>query len=679
MKCFNSGAAVVNRLIYGIFLLIIFIGVIANLTFFLNIYEYNKVSKFVFIGTIVLGMIFRFIYGWLEKCSDKKLKSILVVVFLAYVLFEIYLLLAFTPSVIHDPLRVRNDAFALVNHQLPEWSVYYKMFPQNVLPTTLYAIAFRILAKLSFNPMMIEKIVSFFINTVLFVTLVSAVSTVSKKRSVPILVGLSLFFLPYLWTYNLWILYTDTPLMIVWTLLACFFWRVSSNRRMGNLVFSWWFLVSIPLFFIAQWMKASFLISGAFAVVYLFIYFLNNRKISWRLLLVTLSLLVSLITAFCSTNKIEERGHFFQDEQSVFPIEHWISMGWNQSSKGRFEADDVSELLPYLTKEEKRKVAVERFNKRIFEEKPRRVVWQLVNKVGILLYGGDIYQRYYRGFQKAPCWFQQHSIGFSAFLGYLSQSMLLLIYLLVISKIWQAFWQGNFQFLAPVLVILSIVSFYALLWEVNSRYAEVILGPLLLIVATPLEGIRVRLRWKTKVASVLLFACTFLYTYKILGAQAVPNNVKNSKNVEKKKTAFNIFEWIPVIGNSSNYIMMYGRENFELPPKSKVVQKVVLNVEVYNRLSVMKKEKQRGKFTLKYQGKTIFTTKNFENEEAYIVIEKEKPFKKGEYELIWENVKKYPIKIVAQASPIYPLADYALTGVKMDTKQYLIYDFGVKF
>ncbi|MDR3156946.1 MAG: hypothetical protein LBT69_03430 [Lactobacillales bacterium] len=677
MKCFNLGAGV-NRLIYGIFLLMIFIGIIANLTFFLNIYEYNKVSKFVFIGTIVLGIMFRLIYGWLERCSDKILKWILIVVFLAYVLFEIYLLLAFTPSVIHDPLRVRNDAFALANHQLPEWSVYYKMFPQNVLPTTLYAVVFRVLSKFSFNPMLIEKIVSFFINTTLFITLVFAASTVSKKRSFPVLIGLGLFFLPYLWTYNLFILYTDAPLMIVWTLLVCFWWRVSSGKRMGNLVFFWWFLLSIPIFFLAQWTKASFLVSGAFAVAYLFVYFLNNQKISWRLLLVTVSLFISLIIAFCSTNKIEERVHFFQDEQSVFPIEHWMSMGWNQHSKGRFEADDVDELLPYLTKEEKKKAAVERFNKRIFEEEPRRVVWQLVNKVGILLYGGDIYQRYYRGFQKAPRWFQRHSIGVSAFLGYLSQAMLLLIYLLVISKIWRAFWQGNSQFLVPVLVILSIVSFYALLWEVNSRYAEVILGPLLLIVASPLEGVGVRLRWKTKIASVLLFACIFFCTYKILGAQAALNNIKNSKNVEKKKISSTTSKWIPVIGNSSNYIMMYGRENFELPPKSKVVQKVVLDVEVYNRLSVMKKEKQRGKFTLKYQGRTVFTTKDFENEEAYIVIERKKPFKKGEYELIWENMKKYPIKIVAQASPIYPLADHALTGVKMDTKQYLIYDFCVK-
>jgi hypothetical protein len=671
MKSLSLGI-VINRVIYGAFLFVMFVGIGANITFLGGRYSYVKQAHWILFGAIVLIIVFRVIYGFLERLSEKKLKFLLIGIFFLYLFLEIYLLTTFTPSIIRDAFRMQFDAFALAKHQFFEWPIYYKMFSQNVLPTAMYAVLFRLLGIFLSSPFLVVKVVSFFLNTALFASLVYAVFIVAKKKSVTVLMSLMLFCLPYLWTYNLWILYTDTPVMIAWTVLACFWWRLSSKKEMSLKVFAWWFLISMPFFFFAQIIKASFLVSAVFAVVYLLIYFINFRKISWQMFLATIGLCTVFAAFFYAEKSLQQKFHFYPDEQYAYPLEHWMSMGLNQISKGRFELDDVKELEAYQSLDEKKQASKERLQKRILEEKPRRIFWQLINKIGILLDGGGIYSRYYKGFQKAPHWFQKHAVFAENFFSNLSQITLLAMYLLAFSKVWRAFCCGGPQLLIPVLVILSIISFYALLWEVGPRYGEVILGPLFLIVASPLIG-KAQLKLKTKLSSILIFSAAIFLISKILGSEAKLPVVPEQKI--SKSSADLMF---PVLGNSSNYIAGYGRENLEIPAGGSVLQKVVLEVEAFQQLQILRKQKQRGKFTLKRDGKVIFTTTEFDEEKYSIKIDQKQLFKKGVYELIWENTRKRPIHIVAQKSPLLPLSEYPLSGAATTENWYLIYSFNAK-
>ncbi|MDR1521291.1 MAG: hypothetical protein LBS28_00265 [Streptococcaceae bacterium] len=673
MKNFNL-RLIINKLIYGIFLFIMLVGISANITFLGDKHNYVQKAYWILLGAIVLIVIFRVIYGFLERLLEKKLTWLLVGIFFLYLLFEIYLLFAFTPSVIRDAFRMQIDALAFAKHQMPEWPIYYKMFAQNVLPTALYALAFRFLGSFLSSPLLIIKVVSFFLNAALFASLIYTITIVAKKKSVTVLMSLMLFCFPYLWTYNLWILYTDTPVMIAWTILACFFWRLSlkcPQKGMSLKTFAWWFLISMPFFFFAQMIKTSFLVSVAFAVVYLFVYLINFRKISWKIVLVTIGLCIVFIIFFRAEKFLQQKVHFYPDKQYAYPIEHWMSMGWHQISKGRFQPEDVKELKLYETIEEKKIVAQDRLKKRILEEKPRRIFWQLINKIGILLDGQEIYGRYYKGFQKAPLWFCKHAVLAEIFVSGLSKIALLVIYLLAFGKVWRAFCCNSPQLLVPVLIILSIVSFYSLLWEVGPRYGEVILGPLFLIVASPFVG-KVQLKWKKKLSSVLFFSFGIFFISKILESEAKPVVIPNQK-VQKSS----IRSMLPVLGNSSNYVASYGRENLEIPVGGIISQKVVLEVEAYQQLQILRKQKQHGRFTLKCNEEVIFTTKEFDKEEILIKINR-KSFKKGIYELIWENNKKYPIHIVAQKSPFYPLSEYPILGVKTKKDWYLIYSFNEK-
>ncbi|MDR0690785.1 MAG: hypothetical protein LBF32_01850 [Streptococcaceae bacterium] len=671
MKIFSLGPTI-NKVIYGVFLFIMIVGIGANITFLGGKHSYVKQAHWILFGAIVLIIAFRVIYGFLERLSEKKLKWLLAGIFFLYLFFEIYLLAAFTPSVIRDAFRMQVDALALAKHQMPEWPIYYKMFSQNVLPTAMYAALFRVLGYFLSSPLLIVKVVSFLLNTALFASLVYAVSIAAKKKSLTVLMSLALFCLPYLWTYNLWILYTDTPVMIAWTVLACFWWKLSLKRDMSLKAFAWWFLISTPFFFFAQIIKANFFVSAAFAVVLFIFYFINFNKISWKMSLAAISLCGIFAVFFCAEEFLQQKVHFYQDEQYAYPIEHWMSMGLNQISKGQFQSEDAKELEVYGTLKEKKQAAKERLKKRIFKEKLRRILWQLINKVGILLDAGRIYGRYYKGFQKVPRWFQKHAVLAEIFFSGLSQITLLAIYLLAFGKVWRAFCMGSPQLLVPVLVILSIISFYALLWEVGPRYGEVILGPLLLIAASPLIG-KSQLKFKTKLGSVLIFSLGIFFVSKILASEAKMVVMPDQK---ARKSYAGLL--LSVLGNSSNYIASYGRENFEIPPGGIVSQKVILEVDAYQQLQILRKQKQRGKFTLKRDGDIVFTAVEFDEEEFLIKINK-KIFKKGIYELIWENTKKYPIQIVAQKSSFYPLSAYSISGVQTQKDWYFIYSFNEKF
>jgi len=676
----------INRLVYLIFLFMMVIGIVVNFTFYESNFSYGKRAFLAVFAALFLLGNFILLNKFLKLFSDWTLKIMLVAVFFAYLLFEIYLLSSFTPSIINDAFRMQVDSLALAERKLTGWSIYYKMFSQNVLPSVFYAFCFRILIFFKFNAVQMFKIVCLLMNSTLYVSLLCCVRIVSQKWSTTILAGISLFFVPYLWTYNLWILYTDTPLMFAWTVLAVCWWIFVHNDLASRKSFPFWALLTFVVVTFGQLMKASFIASGLFAIFYLLIHmfnFPNLKHFPKKIGLLSVVLGVALWSSFPIGRKIEKRVHFVPDENYAYPLKHWVAMGLNQNSKGRFEIDDLKGLQNFLTKEKKEREVDKLLKKRFWGQSPKRLFWQYVNKFGVLLYGGQIHNRFQIGFQRAPTWYQNHAFIIYVLQGVFSQGYLLLLYAFAFRRIWKAFFLGEFGIMVPVLIVLGINFFYGLIWEVNSRYAEVILGPLLMIVTAPnLPPTLKRVKIWQKIPLISVFALSALIFFKTLGATTIDNVVKKYENEKKNRELGNRL-FLPVLGNCSNYKMMYGRENVDLEAKKEIVQRVEITGKNFYSLRVFKKINQRGTFILKYRGREIFSTKKLDpkklcQEECSLKINRKQHFEPGVYELIWRNTTKKKIRIVLQASEYYPLSKYQVTGLKTNVPYYLMYNFAVR-
>lgn len=666
---------VINRIIYSILLLILTAGIAANL-FYSNSYNFRWGNAWIIIPTLIILIAGFFIERFLSKLSKKRQIEIFIGITLLIITTQILILINFQPSLIHDAFRIRQQALSLVDNSDPIWQgIYFDRYPQNVVPTIFYSWQYQIGNWLGLSGSTTYLVICFLqINS--FLALVFAnIWYLTKKWSKVIISSLLVFLLlPMLFTYNLLVLYTDTLSMIGWAGLLLIVQIIVKRQKM----FRWYIYPFLIAFFYFSYNNKASFIASLVALIIISIFSFKNKSQNTKLLIsVTTSFIVALLLSIPINQQLQKEYQFENDQSIQMPVQHWISMGLNPDTHGLYNQLDVNNSLAAGDLSQKIDFNQQQINNRIKALGPIGLLRQAFIKSGILNYGGNLYNRYYSGFIQAPVWYQENFVWATNGLSIISRIGYLTILLLaawsLIGRIITTQKKDGLDWL--VLLTISGISFFVLLWEVNPRYGEIAI-PLLILLGFDRPISISQLIKKPSKIQLTTWSITAFISMIVAGLMIdLPKNVSSIPNIVNRQVMPadpTKDKFLAVTGQSSNYGSGYGRTNITLQPGERIIQPFEINADGYQRLKILRTPKQKGTLKIVYNDRLIYQNSGFPVDN-YAYIEKE--FQKGRYQIIWENDTDKPIKIVSQDSQVYRLDNYSIENYP---DHYLIYQLETK-
>lgn len=666
---------VINRIIYSILLLILTSGIAANL-FYSNSYNFRWGNAWIIIPTLLILIIGSLIERFLNKLSKKSQIGIFIGIALLIITTQILILINFQPSLIHDAFRIRQQALSLVDNSDLIWQgIYFDRYPQNVVPTIFYSWQYQIGNWLGLSGSTTYLVICFLqINS--FLTLVFAnIWYLTKKWSKVIISSLLVFLLlPMLFTYNLLVLYTDTLSMIGWAGLLLIVQIIVKRQKM----FRWYIYPFLIAFFYFSYNNKASFIASLVALIIISIFSFKNKSQNTKLITsVSASFAIAILLSFPVNQQLHQKYQFENDQSIQMPVQHWISMGLNPDTHGLYNQLDVNNSLAAGDLSQKIDFNQQQITNRIKALGPIGLLRQAFIKSGILNYGGNLYNRYYSGFIQAPVWYQENfvwatnSLSIISRIGYLT--ILLLAAWSLIGRIITTQKKDGLDWL--VLLTISGISFFVLLWEVNPRYGEIAI-PLLILLGFDRPISISQLIKKPSKIQLTAWSITAFISMIVAGSMIdLPKNVSSIPNIVNGQVMpadLTKDKFLAVTGQSSNYGSGYGRTNITLQPGERIIQPFEINADGYQRLKILRTPKQKGTLKIVYNDRLIYQNSGFPVDN-YAYIEKE--FQKGRYQIIWENDTDKPIKIVSQDSQVYRLDNYSIENYP---DRYLIYQLETK-
>ncbi|MFT8916494.1 MAG: hypothetical protein ABF899_01360 [Oenococcus sp.] len=668
----------IYRALTAILLFILLTGVVVN-TFMSGNGNFLPGNFLVLLLSALLLLLFRKADQFFKKCSLAANRGILIGLLLLFALLEIYLLRNFIPSLIHDPFRLRSFAYDLANGRQGRWGIYFAQYPQIVSPTIFYSWAVRLGHFILLDKFAIQSVISFTLLNVFLALCLLNVYQATKKIRYLNLTAMLFFCLPMLYSYNLWILYTDLPAMITWALaLFLLQYAIEKKRLPWKLL-----LPSAVIFYFGMSSKASFIVVlPAILLLMLFLFYYRNRAFA-PVLKLFLVLFAVIALSFPINTRLANSYHFSSSSRYEFPITHWMSMGLNQVSAGQYNQQDVNQMAALPNKSQRSRVAGRRLLNRIKQEGPLGLLRQFIQKFAVLLYAGNIFDRYHTGFILAPPFYENHAQLINNAVSTLSRASYIAIFALAFWKLKKRLFQSQYDDQASAAAFVNIIlplaglSFYALLWEVNGRYGEIAILPILLLAIQPTkENTTANKLSESRLTLITLILLTLV---SAAGAAAAAFDIDlvnlNQQVIDgdpDDRLAKQTF--LPVLGNYSNYGAGYDREDKRIRPGQSVSQAVTISGSRFTRLRIMREQKQFGELTIRYQGRIIFKKGHFAKNKTWVHLQYR--FRPGRYLITWHNNTRHAIGIVSQAGHGYPLSMQPMSGSYFQDR-YLIYTFEV--
>ncbi|WP_172209097.1 hypothetical protein [Pseudolactococcus hodotermopsidis] len=623
-----------------------------------------KIIASLLILVSLLPLIKKSVYPKIEQLGNKRKIQIIFGIFLLIISIQLLTRHFFIPSISRDPFRIRTQAIWLAQGKV-EWLDYFKRYPNNVPIAIVLSKALKIgwFFKLSTQTI----ITSLSLISLDIVAIIAVIMTylASKKTSIALIISCLLLINPFMYTYNLRVFYSDVPAMLGFgsVMLGLSYLYRRPNARFRWLIGATVLIISV----VTQLIKPNFIIIVPAIILWLLITALSADKRSQlnRPLIICSASLILLVSLTMPASKIiSQQANFEPDSNQQFPTTHWIAMGLNPDTIGTYSQADCDAMDKETTKSGHEKLAMRTIKERLKNHGLIGMVKQISLKYHILLDMGHLNHKYVDGFSDAPAWYQKHAGQYQIANNLLISTLFCLIFslaLLGIKQLWQM--EKSFLSLLPVLIIDGLLTFHALFWEVNDRYGEAVIIPILYLSAIGLKSYlapekhtfiaqhdnrpaRKRL-WLPLYFVGLAMLCYLPLTMK------VPTT-------------------LTVVGQFSNWGARYGNLGTMIAANQKLTQTFTTRTDYQIFQLAILPHQQTGELILEVNGKVLVTKEiTAENTKKLITIKQKLPA--GNYRLIWHNKSSQENCVYLQNGADYPLSQESILELK--DKQYFVFKF----
>lgn len=444
------------------------------------------------IGSIIyIGGLYKLYQVFSKKhFTDRRVMlygSILVVLFfVALCIYTYYCTIS--PS--YDLIHIRQEAYAMVTGRDELRDVkYYNRYPNNIAITLIMAAVYKVAQVLGVHNYSLAGNV--FGSLMIAMTAWICFCTVKKCRNkesallvLVIFVTNPLFYLYASYYYSDIICMPIAMLMIYLFVSSC-----KENRKP-----LWYATLALCGFvgMIGYKVRATLIILLVAIVVWTF--FKKNIR---QTVLTALILIVGMIPGLLVMNTVYQKADVTSDKNTEFPITHWLMMGLNETSGGKYSQDDFKYTSSLTTYEEKVDGNLAQIKERLSEQGISGTIDHAKEKLAIVWSDGFGVPNLFaeqENYGKA----YEYSIGSkSIFLRYYAQicrsSMFFLLVLVLVASLRKKKPDISFFFIS----FFGAILFY-LLWEANERYSLSFLPWLLVLLA---DGI-VELRKASKIKGI---------------------------------------------------------------------------------------------------------------------------------------------------------------------------------
>lgn len=473
----------------GVLILCLFIGVHANLI------QGSRILMLALTAVVLIAA--HFIAPQLNKLSGRHFAYLLGGGLLLMLAGQIWSLTTMPVTVYHDPFRVlaQADQLAAGNHV---WtSTYFWRYANNVPLAYLLSLWLRLGALVGLSTNTAVHMLSLLTLDGFIILLLHTVHTMSRRNSITFAAFAFVALTPFAYTYYLQVFYSDLPTMFV--LLAVLnqllHWRQSNHRQriyrgIGlTLLTMLGYLLKPSLIVLIPALGLTALILGAHGL-------LKKSKLLIPALLIVLGIGLSVP----ATKIIDGASDFSANNRYAFPITHWIYMGYNPGSKGKYSGKDTGTLVAMHSKQARQQYDLQQLPKRLQKLGFVGIVKLWATKLGALFDVHGIQSWYNGGYRTAPKWYVQNAqlIQYWLALVYQVASVALLL-ALAIRLLGMPTLQADGRsvvLLLSIITALGYLAFHTLVWETEARYGQALV-PLLWLAYSGLPVTQTKkLRWR---------------------------------------------------------------------------------------------------------------------------------------------------------------------------------------
>lgn len=446
-------------------------------------------------GIITVVIILLELKKKLLNTSNKKLWFLSGMIIGINILLLVWMNFHFQINDVGDPLTAQIKAYQLAHGDF-NWHIepsdgisdYFYNYPNTVMYTIFLSkimtlgIHLGISVQLTLHIMTLTMLVGVIIFSLL------SVWQINKNVHSVFMASIILLFLPVLYFYPNFVIYTDTLVMFLTTVLFYLISIILTSKKTWILCVA--SIMSLLTFAAMYLIKPNLIVLIIAALGMVICFFKSSLKFPTLIILVTL--IGGFITAFSVTKPIENHYSYDQNSQAL-PITHWINMGLNPSkdasmdAAGSFSWQDAL-TARHVTQDNKKEMITESIKYRIKSLGISGLIKQFLNKAQILL-GPRMfsYGRYQSGFARQPSLYAKHQALFDKVISILFTLILVVILLKVLIGVAnrQAFNKLTISqqaFIALVLIgSIGLALFHIVLWEAQPRYFLPMLYPLVML------------------------------------------------------------------------------------------------------------------------------------------------------------------------------------------------------
>lgn len=466
--------------IYKIFppLLIIalFIGMISNIIVASSL----PLSGFVFVLALIIWGIFTHFKPRLNELSKNTIVKLLILGII--IIFVVQLLVfKFLPvTVYHDPFRALSQAEILSsNHSNWNSSTYFWRYPNNVVLTYLLSCWLRFTQLFGISTNVSIHILSISLIDFFIIIFLKSWYKFSKDNSSTLLL-LSFFLMsPFAYTYYLQVFYSDLPSMTIILLIFLIF-KSWSNYSQSIKILSTIGLVILTL--LGQLIKPNLIVLAVAIFITSFLYFFINRNSLNKVKIPLIAILLGFLLVAPVKSSIYQAANFIPNDKYEFPVTHWIWMGLNPETGGTYNGHDAKKVAQLSDKTSRENYLKKAIPRRIKKLGALGMLQHLIAKTANLLNVGSLQHAYSGGFISAPDAYQKVQLQLSILGSIIIRAYFVVFYFFTLIKLLKTDY-SRISILEMLAVITAVgyLAFHILLWEVESRYGQIIL-PLLLII-----------------------------------------------------------------------------------------------------------------------------------------------------------------------------------------------------
>jgi len=470
-----------KKLVFSFFSIILIICLIAGLQ---NNLGHHLGVLVGLLAAAILGSLL-VLRGPINRLSKQQLKWLLGVGLVVMFLGQLFVLTTLPMTVFHDPYRVLAQADQMAHGDV-SWNItYFWRYSNNVAIAYILSIWLNLTSLFHLTTNTALSILSLAVLDGFIIYTLHVVNQHAKDNLTS--VGVLGFFAltPFAYTYYAQVIYSDLPSMFVLLVVLQIFWRWSDlsrrQRQVAGVVLTLAMLIGFLLKpNIIVVVPALLIIAAIMGSKHVF------KASHWLvpMLLVVLGIGLSVPVS----RGIQSVSHYTPRTGFAFPATHWTVMGLNRGTDGMYSAKDVTAAVELPNAGIRTQQDLKLIGQRVSHLGPVGLVQLWWKKLGVFLDVHDILYWYNGGYRAAPAWYQTRTQTFArlSMLAYTAATLVLWVMVAIRLLFWRPDWRSprDATVMLAVVVSLGYLAFHTLLWEVESRYGQIIVPMLIFIAAS---------------------------------------------------------------------------------------------------------------------------------------------------------------------------------------------------